>query len=298
MSRALRIGHAFVIAGGLAFRVSAAAAQPAPAAPAPAPKDSAAAAPTTAATPPKDGATAAEQAPPAEAPPKEAAPVEPPAAVAPSATPAAAAVAVQPQSAQPPPQKDVVAPAPAKAPEPKNPSSLEISGAIGPSILTSEAPANPEYTQNYNRVGLFAEVALALRSKYFLDPYLAVSYAMLASGESALPAGPWGAGGTLDQHLFAWTVSPGITTDIWRIRLRYGVGFSFVNQSFDFLDQHNTSTQFVLSHELGIGANLLDVDRFRMDVEMRFVAMPGADITFPTLTVVARGDLIFFGPRQ
>jgi hypothetical protein len=211
-----------------------------------------------------------------------------------------ATVATEAQSPKTPPPKDVATKAEsAKAPPPKlNPSSLELSGAVGPSFLTGDAPANPEYTRSYSRLGLFGEVGLALRSKYFLDPFLSVSYASLASGESVLPAGPWGSGGTLDQHLSAWVVAPGITTDLWCIRLRYGLGLAFVNQAFDFLDKHNSSTQIGFAHQFGIGANLLDLDRFRLDAEMRFLAIPGADIHFPTLTVVARGDLIFFGPRQ
>src|SRR5262249_18764692 len=131
-----------------------------------------------------------------------------------------------------------------------------------------------------------------------IDPFLAVGYAMLARGESQLPAGPWGSGGTLDQHLSAWIVAPGITTDIWRIRLRLGLGFSFVEQGFDLNGTSNSTSQFALSNQAAIGFNLVDINRFRLDTEVRYVGIPGADIFFGTLVVVARGDVLVFGSTQ
>jgi len=48
---------------------------------------------------------------------------------------------------------------------------------------------------------------------YFVDPYLSVSYANLAGGESQIPDGPWGTGGTIEQRLGAWIIAPGITSE-------------------------------------------------------------------------------------
>ena len=176
-------------------------------------------------------------------------------------------------------------------------SSLEIEGAIGPSVVTTEGPGNPQYTRSYSRVGIYGEFALSYRSKYFIDPFLSVSYASLASGESVLPAGPWGSGGTLQQHLGVWTFAPGVTADIWRIRLRFGLGVALFVQDYTFLDKENSTTQLAVSSQFGLGANLIDANRFRLDAELRFVASTGADITFTTLAVVARGDLFQFGTK-
>lgn len=175
-------------------------------------------------------------------------------------------------------------------------SSLEISGVVGPSLVFGE-PANPEYTQSFSRVGAYGEIGVAYRSSYFVDPFLSVGYATLASGESVLPSGIWGQGGSLQQHLGAWVISPGITADIWRFRPRLGLGIAVIVQSFEFLGNKNSSTQLPLVTQLGLGFNALDGDRFRIDVEARAVLMPGADVTFATLDAVLRGDLLYFGSR-
>lgn len=284
MKRARRTQHACVVAGWVALRVASAVA---------APQEPPAGAPE----PPKETAAPAQPSQEPAAAPHEAAPAQPPAEAA--AAPEAAVAAAPPPPAAPPPQKDTAAEKPKAAPPEKGiPSSLEATFAIGPSYVTSEGPANPEYTQSFSRVGVFGELALAYRSKYFIDPFLGVGYAMLASGQSQLPAGPWGSGGTMEQHLSAWIVAPGITSDIWRIRLRLGLGFAFVDESFDFNGTHNSTTQFALSNQGAVGFNLLDVTRFRLDAEARFVGIPGADLWFTTIAVVARGDVLVFGSTQ
>lgn len=185
------------------------------------------------------------------------------------------------------------------APEPpleraRTRSSFEVSGALGPSIVFGE-PANPEYTQSFSRLGVFGEVGIAYRSSYFVDPFLSVGYATLATGESSLPSGPWGQGGTLGQHLGAWVISPGITSDIWRFRPRIGLGLAVIVQSFEFAGSKNSSTQLPLVTQFGLGFNALDYDRLRLDFEARVVLATGADVTFTTLDAVLRGDLFYFG---
>ena len=50
-------------------------------------------------------------------------------------------------------------------------SSLELSGAFGPSYVFGE-PANPEYTQQVTQVGAYGELGFAYRSSYFVDPFI------------------------------------------------------------------------------------------------------------------------------
>jgi hypothetical protein len=102
----------------------------------------------------------------------------------------------------------------------------------------------------------------------------------------------------LEQHLTTVVVAPGITGDIWRIRLRYGLGIAFVTQNFKLNGASDSSSQTPFAHQFGLGVNVLDVERFRLDVESRLIVIPGADIAFMTLGVVARGDLLVFGARQ
>ena len=191
--------------------------------------------------------------------------------------------------------EDPPPPAPLAA-EPSVPSSLEVTAYVSPSLVFSD-PAFPARTSSFSRVGFFGELGVSYRSSYFIDPFLSVGYATLATGDTSLPPGPYGSGGALEQHLSAWVVAPGITADIWRIRLRYGLGLAFVTQEFKHNGSSDSSTQTPLAHQFGLGMNLLDIERFRLDAEARVVTVPGADITFMTLGLVARGDLILFGPR-
>ncbi|MET0592638.1 MAG: hypothetical protein ABW133_08065 [Polyangiaceae bacterium] len=173
-------------------------------------------------------------------------------------------------------------------------SSVEVWGAVGPSVTFGE-PANPEYSRSFRRVGYVGEIGVAYRSSYFVDPFLLVTYADLAQGEASLPSGKWGEGGTLEQHLGAIVIAPGITTDLWRIRLRYGLGVAVVMQSFRFAGEGTSSTQLPLANQFGLGFNVFQAEHLRLDAEAKLVVATGADVSFATLSVVARGDLIRFG---
>jgi hypothetical protein len=181
------------------------------------------------------------------------------------------------------------------APQPRV-SSLELSGAFGPSYVFGE-PANPEYTQQVTQVGAYGELGFAYRSSYFVDPFISVGYASLASGQSRLPDGVWGEGGEIGQHLGAWVISPGITSDIWRFRPRFGLGLAVIVQSFEFQGEEHSSTQLPVVAQLGLGFNAYDDGRFRLDLEGRGIIASGADVTFLTLDVVLRGDLFYFVRR-
>jgi hypothetical protein len=188
---------------------------------------------------------------------------------------------------------------PAAAPpaEGSIPSSLEVTAYVSPSLTFGE-PISPERTSSFSRVGYFGELAVSDRSSYFVDPFFAVAYGSLATGDTTLLPGPNVAGGVLEQHLTTVVVAPGITGDIWRIRLRYGLGIAFVTQNFKLNGASDSSSQTPFAHQFGLGVNVLDVERFRLDVESRLIVIPGADIAFMTLGVVARGDLLVFGARQ
>lgn len=172
--------------------------------------------------------------------------------------------------------------------------SLELFGSFGPTVLFGD-PANPEYQTSFGRVGMMGEFGLAYRSWYFIDPFLSVSYSGLARGQAVLPEGVWGAGGTLEQKLRAWVISPGITSDIWRFRPRFALGVAVLVQSFEFNGVESSSTQTPLVTQLGLGFNVFDEGRTRLDLEGRGVLISGADVNFVTLDVILRGDLFYFG---
>ena len=278
---ALSLTHVAVAAPGDASTPTAPAAPP-PAAPAPAATPAPSSQPSPAATPAPSPATT-----PAAAPvPAAAAPTAPPSEVAPgpvTATPPAGDTGAS--AVNPPP------------PERETPSSLELGLSIGPTVLYGEA-ANPEYNPSLTRFGVYGSFSIGYRSSYFIDPFIEVGYGSLATGEVTLPSNPaWGAGGTLEQHLGAWTISPGITADIWRFRPKFGMGIGIVVQSYRFGGQEHSSTQPPLLAQLGLGFVAYDSERFRLDIEGRTLIMNGAEVHFTTLDVVLRADAIYFGGK-
>jgi hypothetical protein len=172
-------------------------------------------------------------------------------------------------------------------------SALVLEAAVGPSVVFGE-PANPEYTPSFGRVGLWLGGKLAYRSSYFIEPFLEVGYGFLASGESNLPSGPWGEGGLMEQQLGMWCVSPGIRTEIWRLRPELALGFGIVTQSNDFRGETNDVSQVALLTQLGLGFTLYEAERIRVDTGAKLAAARGAGITFMSLTVAARFDAFVF----
>lgn len=172
-------------------------------------------------------------------------------------------------------------------------SSLELSAALGPSLVFGE-PANPEFSQSVGRVGLELAAAIAYRSSYFVDPQLELGYAWLAHGRSELPIGPWGDGGLLKQRLGAWVISPGISADIWHFRPRIGIGLSIVSQSNEFAGQTHSTTQLSLMSQAGLGFQVFETSALRLDADAKLVGIPGADLTFVSVGIVGRWDAVSF----
>jgi hypothetical protein len=177
------------------------------------------------------------------------------------------------------------------------PSSLEGRTAFSATLIRGE-PANPEFDPSTTRVGAFAEFGLGFRSGYFLEPLACVGYGLLANGEAHLPDGEWGGGGTLEQHLKAWTFSLGVSADVWHFRPRVGFGVALVVQSFEFREQSHSSTEMPLLTQFGLAFNAYETERLRLDVEGLAIFIPGADVNFTTLGVVVRGDIAYFGAHE
>jgi hypothetical protein len=172
-------------------------------------------------------------------------------------------------------------------------SALTLAASAGPSVVFGE-PANPEYDPSLGRVGVWLGVELAYRSSYFLEPFLEVGYGFLASGESTLPSGPWGEGGLMEQQLGMWSISPGVRTEIWRLRPELGIGMGIVTQSNDFRGETNGVSQVALFTQLGLGFTVFEAERIRVDTGLKLAAARGAGITFTTLTIAARFDALVF----
>ena len=173
-------------------------------------------------------------------------------------------------------------------------SALEIAAFAGPSVVFGE-PANPDYSPSVERIGALLAVAVTYRSSYFLAPVLEVGHAWLARGSAELPSGPWGEGGTIEQRLSTWILSPGVSAELWRLRARLGLGLGIVSQSDTFRGQTSSTSQLPVLSQLVIACKALDLAAVRLDVEGRAVVASGADISFIGIGVSARFDVLDLG---
>jgi hypothetical protein len=283
MNRIGRVAGAGLVAGWLTAQSLGASAQAPEAAGPPSPPEASSESDTSASPPPP-----AEAASPAQPTAAEPTGPTPPPSAAERMLPGPPPVFVEPYRPALPPS----APEPDEPTPPHHTSSLELWGAIAPSLVFGD-PANPSYAGSLRRVGVFGELGIAYRSSYFLAPFLAAGYADLASGTAHLPRGPWGAGRTLDEQLTFRMIALGITSDIWRFRLRFAVGLGFADQRFTDASEH-TSSQAAIANQFGLGFNALSVRRFRLDAEAQLVAAPGAAVSFATLALVAHADVLVF----
>jgi len=175
-----------------------------------------------------------------------------------------------------------------------DPSALEVSLKVAPSVVFGD-PANPTYTRSTSRVGASVSGSITYRSSYFIDPVLEIGYAWLARGTSELPQGPWGEGGVLDQELGTWFASPGISTQLWRIRPRLGLGLAVITQSNTFRGEQTSSTQPSLLSQLAVAVRALELGSVQLDAEASVLHASGAEVTFISLGVAARLDVLSFG---
>jgi len=173
-------------------------------------------------------------------------------------------------------------------------SALEVSLKVAPSVVFGE-PANPTYTQSTSRVGASVSGSVTYRSSYFIDPVLEIGYAWLARGTSELPQGPWGEGGVLDQELGTWFFSPGISTQLWRVRPRVGLGLAVITQSNTFRGEQTSTTQPSLLSQLAVAVRALQLGSLGLDAEASLVRASGADVTFISIGVAGRLDVLPFG---
>jgi hypothetical protein len=173
-------------------------------------------------------------------------------------------------------------------------SALELSAFAGPSVVFGEL-ANPAYSPSVERIGALLAGAVTYRSRYFLAPVLELGYAWLAWGSTELPDGPWGEGGTVEQRLATWIISPGVSAELWRVRARLGLGLGVVTQSDTFRGQTSSTRQWPLTSQLVIAFKALDVSAVRLDVEGRAVVAGGADVSFIGVGLSARLDALELG---
>ena len=168
---------------------------------------------------------------------------------------------------------------------------FELEATLAPSVLFGDA-ANPGYQTNYNRWGVAMTGVFTYRARYFLEPHLEFGYAWLANGDSNLPDGPWGAGGTMEQRLRCWTLSPGITFPFWRFRAIAGLGFAVAMQENEFLGETNSSSQVGLLQRLAFSFDAIKTERMRLAAQLEYQNSAGLKLQWFTFGVSLRGDIL------
>jgi hypothetical protein len=168
---------------------------------------------------------------------------------------------------------------------------LEIEATLSPSVLFADA-ANPSYQRSYSNWGVAATGSFTYRARYFLSPSIEVGYARLARGDSALPDGPWGSGGTMEQQLSCWTISPGVHFPFWRFRLLAGIGLAIAEQENEFLGETNSVSQIGIYNRLGLSFDAVKTDRVRLAGVVQYGSSSGLKLSFLTFGVSFRGDIV------
>jgi hypothetical protein len=168
---------------------------------------------------------------------------------------------------------------------------LELEAAFAPSLVLGDA-ANPRYQESYSRWGVAGTISFTYRARYFLNPHIEAGYAWLASGDSQLPPGIWGEGGSIEQSLTCWTISPGATLPFWRFRLLAGIGIVVAEQANIVFGEENESSQLGMLQRLGLSFDALKTERTRLAAVLEYQNSAGLKLSWLTLGVSFRGDFV------
>lgn len=168
---------------------------------------------------------------------------------------------------------------------------LEV-GAFGGINWVNGEPQNYATSQTSSTVGFDAALTLTLRTHYFLDPFIDVSYAHLSAGDTDVVVPPASTPTQVSSRLFTWNFAIGPSIDLWRLRFRAGVGLSTIVVNHEFAGQDNTVNSLSMSTMITCSADLITIPRFRTGIEARWVTMPGAALAYWAAGLSFRGDVL------
>ena len=92
-----------------------------------------------------------------------------------------------------------------------------------------------------------------------------------------------------------WIISPGVSTEFWRFRVRLGIGIAVMEQSYTFQGEESSSSQTPITSQLVLGFKALDNNLIRLDAEARAVLVPGTDTNFLSFGLTGRFDIVSYG---
>jgi|GEM_PF-4630645 len=178
----------------------------------------------------------------------------------------------------------------ALADEVHQPYALEVNLFTGYNRLYLPTPAHRgEVSQRDGGVAL--GIGAAVRSKYFLSPFLDLNYHFLLRSTDQVDLGP-ALGGVTTANNFLSTVGivGGVALDVWRIRVRGGVALDFVLVHSSMNGAILNSTERDMGYFLGLAGYVWRSKRFKVGIEARTTLILNANIGFVSLGITANGD--------
>lgn len=141
--------------------------------------------------------------------------------------------------------------------------------------------------------GLAIAVGSLLRTKYFLSPFIDVNYHSLMRSTDQVDLGPSLGGPALANNFLSVVgLLGGAALDVWRLRIRAGLGLDFVLVHSKVNGAALTSSEKDMSYFLALGGYLWRSGRFKLGIEARTSVILNANIGFVTLGVTGNADLL------
>jgi hypothetical protein len=137
-------------------------------------------------------------------------------------------------------------------------------------------------------------VSLAYRSPYLLTPFVDVAYYPLYERARVVDLGSLGGRATASGSLVAVGFMGGLALDLFRIRVRVGVG------TYDVITHSNVAASSIGAAESDFGylfaldGTVLQTARFRLGLETRAAFVVEANVVALGMGLTMSGDLIRF----
>lgn len=177
------------------------------------------------------------------------------------------------------------------AAETEPPYALELSLFTGYNRMYLPTPAHRgEVSQRDG--GLALAMGAIFRSRYFLSPFIDLNYHSLLRSTDQVDLGPSLGGPVLaNNFLSVLGLIGGAALDVWRLRLRAGLGLDFVLVHSKVDGVPLNSSERDMSYFFAIGGYVWRARRFKLGIEARTSLILNANIGFVTLGITGSGDV-------
>jgi hypothetical protein len=113
--------------------------------------------------------------------------------------------------------------------------------------LTKVSPFDKGPDLSHHNGGAGLALTVLLRSPYFLMPFVDVSYVPLERSQAWANLGPYGGAAVVTSSLHAFGVLAGPAIDVWRLRIKTGIGV------YDTIVHASVLHQAIAPSELDLG---------------------------------------------